>query len=269
MWTPWRLRYITGERSRPECVFCAVRASDDDLTGLVLLRGVSCFVMLNLFPYNTGHLMLLPNAHIQDPDQWDTNTGHEISDLLARLTGTIRRVQGCDGINIGMNLGEAAGAGIAEHLHQHFVPRWFGDANFMPITAATKVLPELLAATYGKFRAEFSRQQFGHKTVTVMLLDPGGERMLTLGGRLPSFAVGDEAVWRTATVAATELVGSVDLVCWGGAKSVAADQAEPPAIVFRAASSATQVQDHEWTLPGEIGADDLRAVTGAMMRAAS
>lgn len=109
---------------------------------------------MNLYPYNTGHIMLVPNAHAPDPAQLMTDTLHEMSEMLPILTSSLRRVFNCEGFNIGLNIGAIAGAGVADHLHQHVVPRWQGDANFMPVLASTMVIPETIPVTYeGQGRA--------------------------------------------------------------------------------------------------------------------
>ncbi len=151
LWTPHRMAYIAGENKpsdgTPEtCPFCRIPTlSDED--GLVVHRGAECFVVLNLYPYSAGHLMVCPYRHVADY----TELTHEETVELAELTQTamrvIRSVSGAHGFNIGLNQGFAAGAGIAAHLHQHVVPRWAGDQNFMPIVGKTKTMPQLLADT--------------------------------------------------------------------------------------------------------------------------
>ena len=146
LWTPHRMAYIQAgaDANRGSgCPFCAApEKSDED--GLIVHRGESAFVLLNLFPYNAGHMLVCPYRHV---GTYDEATPDEI-DEIARLTQTAMRVlretAGCHGFNIGMNQGEVAGAGVEEHLHQHIVPRWTSDANFFPIIARTKALPQLL-----------------------------------------------------------------------------------------------------------------------------
>jgi ATP adenylyltransferase len=151
LWTPHRMAYIRGENkpvdaSSGECPFCQVPKMDDDY-GLVVHRGELAYVVLNLYPYSPGHLMICPYRHVAD---YTETTDAEVVDI-ANLTRTgmrvIRSVSGAAGFNIGMNQGAIAGAGIAAHLHQHVVPRWPGDQNFMPIIGRTKTLPELLSET--------------------------------------------------------------------------------------------------------------------------
>ena len=148
LWPPSRLAYIKGnhnpaDSSSEECPFC-VAPSRTDEEGLIVHRGVSCFVLMNLFPYNSGHLLVCPYRHVSDY----TDLTDEERIELGRLTATAMRVERATanpaGFNLGMNQGDVAGAGIAAHLHQHVVPRWAGDANFFPIIARTKAVPELL-----------------------------------------------------------------------------------------------------------------------------
>ncbi|HYJ12022.1 MAG TPA: HIT domain-containing protein, partial [Thermomicrobiales bacterium] len=142
------MAYVGGSAKSAECVFCVAAAGDDDVSSLILHRGEHVFVIMNLFPYNTGHLMVVPYDHVNDLAALSVAARSELIELTAAFTTGLTRVMGSEGINLGMNLGAAAGAGIADHLHQHLVPRWIGDANFMPLVGGTKVLPELLPATY-------------------------------------------------------------------------------------------------------------------------
>lgn len=153
LWTPWRMAYVSG-RSRSGCVFCIDADSGHDVETLVLHRGNGAYLILNLYPYNSGHLMVVPYEHVSSPEIVDAAVRHELSDLAMLAMGAARRVLRCDGFNMGMNVGEIAGAGVADHIHLHIVPRWTGDANFMPILGNTMVLPELLPVTYARLRAE-------------------------------------------------------------------------------------------------------------------
>lgn len=152
LWTPHRMAYIRGE-NKPEddseltCPFCLIPADPDDEAGLVVHRGTSAYVVLNLYPYNSGHLLICPFRHVADyTDLTDAET-LEVAALTQEAMRTIRAVSGAQGFNLGMNQGPVAGAGIAAHLHQHVVPRWSGDANFMPVIGRTKPLPQLLTET--------------------------------------------------------------------------------------------------------------------------
>jgi ATP adenylyltransferase len=145
LWTPHRIAYIEAGRPRPsdDCVFCtAPQLSDEE--ALIVHRGERAYVLLNLFPYNSGHLLVVPYRHVDLYDGASPEEVAEIGALTQVAMRTIRAVSQADGFNIGMNQGEVAGAGIAAHLHQHVVPRWATDANFFPIIARTKALPQLL-----------------------------------------------------------------------------------------------------------------------------
>jgi ATP adenylyltransferase len=147
------MTYVGGTRQEG-CVFCNALAAGDDIGRLVVHRGEHAFVILNLYPYNSGHAMVVPNQHAADLDALDAATRSEMFELATLLTEAAKSVFRCDGFNLGLNLGAIAGAGVAEHLHMHVVPRWEGDANFMPILANTMVMPELLPITYARLRAE-------------------------------------------------------------------------------------------------------------------
>jgi ATP adenylyltransferase len=158
LWTPHRMAYLRGEGTPddtdagPQCPFC--HAPDrDDADGLMVHRGGHCYVVLNLFPYNTGHVLVCPYRHVAlYPDLTAAETA-DLAELTKAAMRVLTEVSGCQGFNLGMNQGRVAGAGIAAHLHQHVVPRWGGDANFLPIVARTKTLPELLADTRERLAA--------------------------------------------------------------------------------------------------------------------
>ncbi len=145
LWTPHRMAYINvgAEAMRAACPFCAAPGKSDE-DGLIVHRGTSAYVLLNLFPYNSGHLLICPYRHVATYDQATAEEVAEIGALTQIGMRVLRRVSRCDGFNIGMNQGAVAGAGVDEHLHQHIVPRWASDANFFPIIAKTKALPQLL-----------------------------------------------------------------------------------------------------------------------------
>jgi ATP adenylyltransferase len=152
LWTPYRMAYIRGENkpadeSAGECPFCRIAASDDDEGLLVVHRGTTSYAVLNLYPYAAGHLILCPYRHVADYTDLDDAETAEIADLTKTAMRTLRSVSRAQGFNLGMNQGSAAGAGIAAHLHQHVVPRWVGDQNFMPIVGRTKTMPQLLSET--------------------------------------------------------------------------------------------------------------------------
>lgn len=155
LWAPWRLEYIQGDRTE-ECIFCAAAAGTDERRRLVVARGRTCFVMMNRFPYNAGHVMVVPNRH---RSRLDGLEDAELSELFRYTDYAVRvheRVLQPEGYNIGMNLGRGAGAGIEDHLHIHVVPRWIGDTNFMPVLGDVKVIPEHLEATYRRLTDGFA-----------------------------------------------------------------------------------------------------------------
>ena len=162
LWSPWRMEYILrGEgEDGGGCLFCDLAAAgrDQDEANHLLARGRLSFVLLNAFPYNPGHLMVAPYRHVGD---FEELTADELAELMAfagRAIRALREESGPHGYNLGMNLGQVAGAGIADHLHLHLVPRWGGDTNFMPVVGQTKVLPELLAETDRRLRRHFAEQ---------------------------------------------------------------------------------------------------------------
>jgi ATP adenylyltransferase len=152
LWTPHRMAYIKGE-NKPSgsgagdgCPFCEIpKMSDED--GLIIARGKVVFAVLNLYPYNSGHLMVCPYRHIADYVELNEAETAELAEFTKRAIEALRKASGAQGFNVGLNLGHVAGAGIAAHLHQHVVPRWGGDTNFMPIVGHTRVLPQLLRDT--------------------------------------------------------------------------------------------------------------------------
>jgi ATP adenylyltransferase len=155
LWAPWRLEYITGEKS-DECIFCAGPARDDD-AALIVRRGERCFVMLNAFPYTSGHVMIAPYEHTADLAGLDEPT---VGELMSLAQGSIRAIGSeyrPDGFNFGANLGTVAGAGVADHVHVHVVPRWEGDTNFMPVLGDVRVLPESLDDTRRRLEEAFAK----------------------------------------------------------------------------------------------------------------
>jgi len=155
LWAPWRMEYIRSEQP-PGCLFCRVASENRDRENLVLTRGEHAFIMLNAFPYNNGHLMVAPYHHIADYELLPEEILADLSRLTQHGIRGLKQAFSPDGFNVGMNLGRVAGAGIADHLHIHIVPRWNGDTNFMPVIAETKVLPEALQSTYDKLRGFFA-----------------------------------------------------------------------------------------------------------------
>lgn len=159
LWTPWRFAYITesdAEKSeRVSCIFCHLRDSQDDENNFVVHRTAHNLIVLNIFPYTSGHLMIVPHAHVADLDALSERAASEMIALAKRSQTILRDVYRPDGFNLGMNLGSAAGAGVADHIHLHILPRWTGDANFMTTIAETRVLPEELTKTYDRLRGLF------------------------------------------------------------------------------------------------------------------
>jgi ATP adenylyltransferase len=156
LWTPWRSKYIQEPRGNANCIFCtAANGTEDDKT-LVVHRGDHCFVLLNRYPYTAGHAMVAPYVHVSRLTQADDVVTAEMMRIARRLEQILEQLYHPNGMNLGLNLGEAAGAGIEQHIHLHVLPRWIGDANFMTTVAQTRVLPELLEDTYIKFRAAFT-----------------------------------------------------------------------------------------------------------------
>ncbi|HEX2030516.1 MAG TPA: HIT domain-containing protein [Actinomycetota bacterium] len=159
LWSPWRMEYIRSARRGDDagCLFCDLVGKGDDEEALILARTDRAFAVLNAYPYNAGHLMVAPLRHVGRLEELDEEEVVETQRLLQRALGALREVAEPDGFNLGMNLGRVAGAGVPDHAHWHVVPRWDGDTNFMPVVGDTKVLPELLAETYGKLQPAFER----------------------------------------------------------------------------------------------------------------
>ena len=153
LWAPWRLEYLKGEKSS-DCIFCSKPALPDD-EAFIVHRGNSCYVILNAFPYTNGHVMVAPFEHVGDLRRLQADPSAELMALTQRSLAAIERVYGADGFNLGMNLGDVAGAGFAGHVHMHVVPRWKGDTNFMPVVGDTRVMPEALPDSWSKLRAAF------------------------------------------------------------------------------------------------------------------
>jgi ATP adenylyltransferase len=152
LWTPWRYRYIAEAKNASDCVFCNAAAANRDEDWLIVQRGVKNFVILNCYPYTAGHVMVVPYLHTADFAGLERDTAAEMMLLSQRVQSAIVDVYHPDGFNLGMNLGISAGAGIADHLHMHVVPRWAGDTNFMTTVGETRLEPEELSVTYSKLR---------------------------------------------------------------------------------------------------------------------
>jgi ATP adenylyltransferase len=157
LWTPWRSTYIKAEKQKGRCVFCDAITGSDDQNNLVVRRGRHSFVILNRYPYTSGHVMIAPYAHVSRLNDAPPEAIDEIAAFACQSEAALEEAYRPDGINLGMNLGRAGGAGIAEHIHMHVLPRWIGDANFMTSVADTRVIPESLEETYSKLKQAFDK----------------------------------------------------------------------------------------------------------------
>ena len=154
IWAPWRIQYI--QMGKPKgCILCDKPKENKDTANYILFRGEKNFIMLNAFPYNPGHLMISPYRHIATPEDLTESERNEHFELVTKGVRVSKEVFKCEGLNIGINLGRAAGAGIDDHFHSHIVPRWNGDTNFMPVLGDVKVINEALAETYQKLKGKF------------------------------------------------------------------------------------------------------------------
>jgi len=156
IWSPWRMEYIENHGKEDGCVFCRALAMSDGPDNLIVHRGERAFVILNRYPYTSGHVMIVPVRHQPSLEELTQAELSEMMVLTARSTGVLRRLYGTTAFNVGLNIGEAAGAGIKEHVHIHVVPRWVGDTNFMSTLAETRVLPEILADTWKRIGEGFA-----------------------------------------------------------------------------------------------------------------
>ncbi len=156
IWAPWRMEYISQEKSL-ECIFCSLPKLENDAKNYILLRGKYSFVLMNVFPYNSGHLMVSPYRHIACLTKLDREESVEITEVTKSCIRILRETNSPDGFNVGFNLGKSAGAGYDEHIHNHIVPRWAGDTNFMSTIAETRVAPEHLKKTFEKLAPSFKK----------------------------------------------------------------------------------------------------------------
>jgi len=154
IWAPWRLEYVKGAKDAEGCILCNKAAEGDDEAALIVHRGDRCFVILNLYPYTNGHLMVAPFDHVAKLQELDSVTLVEMMELTTRAMNAIEEVYGPDGFNVGVNQGGVAGAGVEDHIHMHVVPRWGGDTNFMPVLADVRVLPQSLAESWAALRGK-------------------------------------------------------------------------------------------------------------------
>ncbi len=154
LWRPWRIKYILSPKPQ-NCVLCEKIADNKDRENYILYRGLKGCIMLNLYPYNSGHLMVVPFRHVPSLEDLDEEELLDFIKLTVKGIEALRRALNPEGFNIGINIGKVAGAGIEDHVHLHIVPRWGGDTNFMPIMAETKIIPELLEQTYERLVGHF------------------------------------------------------------------------------------------------------------------
>jgi len=155
LWSPWRYRYVSTTEPAAACIFCSKSQDDKDEENLIVFRGRRNFVLLNLFPYTSGHLMIAPYTHVPTLEEADEEVTAEMMSITRTAQKYLREVYRAPGFNLGMNIGSCAGAGIAGHIHMHVLPRWFGDVNFMTTVAETRVIPEDLSETYRKLSSAF------------------------------------------------------------------------------------------------------------------
>ncbi len=152
LWTPWRYAYVTTGTKIAGCVFCDLPKEGDDAKVGIVHRGQHCYVMLNAYPYTSGHVLIVPFAHLDELQKLPVEAAHEMMDLTQRMENVLRTLYTPDGINLGMNVGKAAGAGVAGHIHMHVLPRWVADANFVSVIGETRLLPEALDTTYERIK---------------------------------------------------------------------------------------------------------------------
>lgn len=157
LWSPWRMTYIEKHKNLEGCVFCSALGQLDSPENLIIDRGQRAFIILNRYPYTSGHLMVVTYQHLPSLEGLDPGTLTEMMELAVSSTRVLEKVYNAQGFNIGINLGEAAGAGITDHVHLHVVPRWFGDTNFMSSLGQTRVLPETLEDTYWRIKMDWHK----------------------------------------------------------------------------------------------------------------
>jgi ATP adenylyltransferase len=155
IWSPWRMEYIEHSNKDDACIFCNAQAKEDGAENLIAFRGERAYVILNRYPYTSGHLMVVPFAHQPNLEELDAEIRAEMMELTTQCMTVLRKIYHPQGFNVGANIGEAAGAGVQSHVHIHIVPRWAGDTNFMSAVAETRVLPESLPATYERVKGAF------------------------------------------------------------------------------------------------------------------
>ena len=152
LWTPWRYAYVTAAEKISGCVFCDLPKEGDDAKVHIVHRSQNCYIVLNTYPYTPGHVMIVPFAHLDELQKLPAPAANEMMELAQRMERVLRVLYTPDGINMGMNIGKAAGAGVAGHIHMHVLPRWVADANFVSVIGETRILPESLEMTYERIR---------------------------------------------------------------------------------------------------------------------
>jgi ATP adenylyltransferase len=155
LFTPWRYAFVSQAHKAPGCLFCELPQAGDDEKALIVHRAQHCYVILNAYPYTSGHVMVVPFQHTDQLQELSEPAAQEMMTLTRRLEGILRDLYHPEGLNLGMNLGKAAGAGIAGHIHMHVLPRWVADANFISVIGETRILPEDLKTTYKRIREKF------------------------------------------------------------------------------------------------------------------
>lgn len=157
LWSPWRYQYISKPSVSIECIFCELAKLPADISRFILFRGQFNYVVLNIYPYTSGHLLVIPYTHLALLKDLDTESSNEMMDLTKQCQAALEAEYRSNGFNLGMNLGQAAGAGVAAHLHMHILPRWFGDINFTTAIGETRILPETLETTYQRLSPYFQK----------------------------------------------------------------------------------------------------------------
>lgn len=156
LWAPWRIKYIT-QKKKKGCIFCHAYKKTNDKKNYIVLRSTNCFAIFNTFPYNNGHIMIVPNRHVSSLKDLDDTELLDLNKTTVKVTSALEKVLNPQGFNIGLNIGKAAGAGIDDHIHTHIVPRWEADTNFMPVLADTKVVSQSIEELYDKLKKELSK----------------------------------------------------------------------------------------------------------------
>jgi ATP adenylyltransferase len=157
LFTPWRYAFLVSERKDSDCIFCELPKLGDDAKAKIVYRGKHCFIILNSYPYTSGHVMVVPFAHMDELQKLPEDAAHEMMDCSQKVENVLRGLYKPDGINLGMNIGKAAGAGIAGHIHMHVLPRWIADANFISVVGETRILPEELDVTYLRIKTALAK----------------------------------------------------------------------------------------------------------------